>query len=685
MNRWKSSAVITAAIAVLLWPAARANAGCTNLADTTSTDCKAAATCQTTIWTQAQLYIKTVQGAAASLMSTSLGGKNTTGQKYICMGGPLDAQACVFNNGVCKAPATNVGAPCSVNGDCPSGTCNRLTGAGCNGASIFDDDAVECQPDQRALKTQKAQATLRTNILKKCPTTGTPDVIGMLGLNHIAGCPKAGTAGTCTNIPHAPCNSGTQCSSGICTPDAASQMDELINCITKSADGGFTTGEVVDTTLRVFGKISGSGSNPPQLKPDLANPSKDLLPRQILQLQGANILAIGAGVVNNNDNGSAAGGTITAMALAHCVGGNGNGSCLNDVECGTGGNCVRNTGTICQGGANNGLACSVSVDCPGGACKGVAGDNAVTGTKPVHTSITSNVPFPNGNVLTVTQTTNSLVGPVCLMTRTQDAGNGTPVSGTFNLTTGRQSTHAPVLTNVEAGHKCPICLIGICNKGVNTGQPCTAPSGTTTQECPTDTPGPDDVPNPFNLTTDSLVMDATTLASSTCGFCDTDAPNAACNNPPCNSCITGNACGKRCKKTASTNPGGNCVVDANCGGGSGDCATATCDLTAGLPSKAFCGFCTGNPLVGCQQTTPDCTGNGTCSFATSPPGFFTDCSATHLVVQGEANLYAEKAVGLFCTGKTSNSTLNDGQGLPGPVEVIEPYINAYVFTKDKTP
>jgi hypothetical protein len=658
MNRWKSRAVITAAVAVLSWPAVRANAACTNLADTSNTDCSTAAKCQNAIWTQAQLYIKTVQGAAASLMSTSLAGKNVAGQKYICMGGTLDAKPCVFNNGVCKTPATNTGAPCSVDADCPSGTCNRGTGAGCNGASAGDDDLVECQPDQRALKTQKAQSTLRTNILKACPTTGTPDVIGILGLNHIAACPKAGTAGHCSTNTNA-CTSGTQCSSGTCTPVAANQMDELINCIMQSADGGLSSGEVIDTTLRVFGKISGTnGTAPPQLKPDPANLTKDLLPRQIWQLQGANTLQIGAGVVNNNDNGSAPGGTITAMSLASCSGGNGNVSCLNDKDCGTGGNCVRNTAG--------------------------AGDNAVTGVKPIHSASSANSPAPNGNVLTVTQTTNSLVGSVCLTTHTQDAGNGTPVSGTFNLTTGRQVTHAPILTNVALGQKCPVCQADkTCDSGPSAGQPCSAPAGSTTQECP-DTPGADNVPNPFNLTTDPVVLDATQPAASTCGFCDTDAPNGACDNPPCNSCVTGNTCGKRCKATASVNAGGSCAADADCGGGSGNCAAATCDTTAGLPSKAFCGACTGNTLVGCESNA-DCTGIGTCSFATSPPGFFSDCSATHLAVQGEANVYAEKAVGLFCTGKTGNATLNAGQGLPGPVLVVQTYANGYVFTTDKTP
>jgi len=111
-----SRAITTAAVAVLLWPAVRANAACSNIADTTNPDCKAASKCQASIWKEAQSYIKNVQAAASTLMSNSLNGKNTTAQKYICMGGVLDAKPCVFTHAVCNL-ATEGGKNCWLDAD----------------------------------------------------------------------------------------------------------------------------------------------------------------------------------------------------------------------------------------------------------------------------------------------------------------------------------------------------------------------------------------------------------------------------------------------------------------------------------------------------------------------------------------------------------------------------------------
>ena len=701
-NRLRAAATV-GAVAMLLWPAVRANAACTNFADSTQPDCKAATKCQAAILKDVSTYVTAMQKVVQGMVNNSLTGKSSTIQKFACIGGPNNGKACLGNNGGCTAGKKN--AACNTNADCDlavgTGVCNFGPPNGCNSATNVAPvtlDAAECQPDQTkgpvSKDAVKASAALSKDILKMCATSTPPVDPATLGLDRIESC----LIGECTGGTNAgtPCNTanpGGQCKGGgACDVNSSlpKAYGRIVDCIKNSADGDVAGGKTVDTVIRLLAKVTGTGALAPQSK---TGPS-DLLPRQILQLTGSNILQIGSGVQGNSGTNSSAGGSVVQLSLAKCSSNPGNGlpACINNKDCAdsaSGGTCSRNTAgpgvntlngsqavhKCCDGGTNLGKSCAVNGDCPSAACS----INAACAA----------------NILTVTETkSNGLT--TCLVTRTKNAGNGTGANGTLNLTTGSYLSTSPIATDVNL-ITCPRCSGGVCDSGASVGVACTAPEGSISSQCLPSTTPLATVPNPLTFTTGGVALSANfTGVGGTCGFCeDTGSPaNGFCDTPPCDSCGT------------STGSPGTCP------------AGKTCDTISGTP-KAFCGFCdsVNNQSGACDhggETTPGsaagdpvcavgCTGNDQtganadcvaklgaghfCDFGKSAPGFHGDCSLTHLGGKGEANQYTPSTVGLFCTGRTgacAGPICVDGiAGLPGPVLLDQPYVWQYVYSTDK--
>jgi len=393
---------------------------------------------------------------------------------------------------------------------------------------------------------------------------------------------------------------------------AADQPKALADCIAKSIDGDLVSGNVVDTNTRLFTVSTGSGSIAPKSKT-----LKD--PRAVIELQGSQSLQIGNGAGDPTSNGLASGGGVVALYGAHCVGGNGNGFCLNDKDCGTD-----------SGGLANGVCTPNAV---------VGGELTLTGA-PVH-----NPADPNsfGNLLSISATCGGGVA-TCLVTRTKNAGNGTTTAGSINLTTGHYQATSPISTDVYVdapvldcnafGSPCPYCdVTKHCHAGsggsgsTDITRTCDAAPGAITTQCPVSgTTIAGTVPNPFSLATDTPPLNpAPGQGTKFCGFCDTS--NAV-------NCQAGNSV---------------CAVG---------CQTAAeCDTKLG-------------------------SGGHVCDFNTSVIGFHGDTGVSTITAAGADRQYTPFVSGLFCTGITNNGLVDSAAGLPGPVRVSLPYLFGYIQTKD---
>jgi hypothetical protein len=319
----------------------------------------------------------------------------------------------------------------------------------------------------------------------------------------------------------------------------------------------------------------------------------------LLQLGGSQLLQIGT--ATPSDNGVTPGGALTVLNLAHCVAGNGNGSCINDADCGK--DASGSTG-VCTGNPT------------------ALGEVTFTGAPAYPTGL--------GPVLNVQATCSNSI-PTCLVTHTTDSGNGTTADGSINLTTGHYTSKAPIITDVfvygatdcATARPCPVCdaatkaCISPDGHPFNIGA-CDAADQSVTIEClPAGTTGIH-VPNPFELTTDPKFM-APVVGNKFCGFCDSSAAGG-------------------------------------CQGGADMCAN------------------------GCQTPT-DCAGVAgatVCDFGNSADGFLGNTGTSIITAPGTTNQYEPVVSGIFCTGITSNGTVNGAAGLPGPVRVVLPYTLGYV-------
>jgi hypothetical protein len=356
-------------------------------------------------------------------------------------------------------------------------------------------------------------------------------------------------------------------------------------------------------------------------------PAKGVLgkfPRMLLELGGTQSLQLGTVVPSGN--GLTAGGNTTPVNLAHCSGGtfgglgNGNGYCVNNKDCGTDGD-GKTPGTC-------------------------IGNTPVGNVIPVTGSPVFFPGNPNSAGPTLSQSATCSGGvATCLVTHTRNAGNDTTTIGTIDVETGHYTAHSPISTDVfitaapgqdcTTFKSCPVCdaktksctaINGSAGLGTKS---CLAADQSVTTECPPPGATTIHVPNPFNLSTDG-----TTLAQST-------SPNAAANQ--------------------------------------------------------FCGFCDTSLSSGCQggatmcsngcQLDADCTTNGSggtvCDFGGTAPGFYGDPNAVTVSSPGVSSQYMPLVSGVFCTGITSNSLVDNSAGLPSPVRVILPYTFGYVQTTDK--
>jgi hypothetical protein len=223
-----------------------------------------------------------------------------------------------------------------------------------------------------------------------------------------------------------------------------------------------------------------------------------------------------------------------------------------------------------------------------------------------------------GNNLTAPTQTFAGTIPICLVTVTSDAGMGKTQTGTIDTVTGEQHSFAPISTTVVFT-VCPVCNAGLCDSGVNAGKKCSA-SGSQDIACPPSTVGGEPViPNPLNLSTESLTL------------------SVPANNP---------------------------------GGG------------ATNPSGAFCGACDGDTTIGCQNDS-ECTlqgvcgGAGCCQFSTSPGAFGQ--AVTSINSTGKRGPYVPQLGTVFCTGKSGDPLVDPSQGLPGPVRLVQSQVNNFEY------
>lgn len=615
------SAVVATAFAAAMWPAGRVHATCTtSFADTTNIDCKAAAKCQLAISTAAQKYVTAVQQTITKLINKSQTGGLKAAAQYRCIGGPNDTKKCLAINGVCKkTTGSAAGRFCSADADCggsaPAGACVRTVNTGCNTA--VGDNTNECQVNQAkdpyAGAIVKAQTNLAKAINKACVTPAAPALAPVpaatVGITNIAACPGTATAA-----------------------DDASAYKALIDCIQQSIGGDFTTGNVVDANQLALqistGSVGVNGGLPNNNKLNHA-------PRELFQLTGAQLLQIGTAVPSTS--GVSPGGSLQVLNLAHCAGGNGNGFCINDADCGTDtsgapGVCTGNTGT-CDGTSptNIGDGCttadSATVCGAAGHCTVVSGQVPMTG-QPVF-----NPADPNslGPVLNLSASCAGTVA-TCLVTHTKNSGNGTTTSGSLNVTTGDYSAASPIVTDVFVAsvaadcttfRPCPVCnaTTKLCDGEPGhfiPGIPCDAGDGSVTIECKPPGSTGIHVPNPFVLDTTPKSMLPAQPGNKFCGFCDTSGSNG-------------------------------------CQGGDAMCAN------------------------GCQTLT-DCAGTGAsvCDFSGTIAGFLGSTGTTLINAPGVPGEYEPVVSGIFCAGITNNGTVNTAAGLPGPVRVVLPYTLGYV-------
>ena len=228
-----------------------------------------------------------------------------------------------------------------------------------------------------------------------------------------------------------------------------------------------------------------------------------------------------------------------------------------------------------------------------------------------------------GNNLTAPTQTFAGMIPVCLVTVTGDAGNGTNQDGSIDLGTGEQHSFAPIESTVLIGTTCPICSSHVCNSGTNNGQPCNNEGATDTGCPPTVGGSPPVIPNPLNLDTEPKTL------------------SVPANNP---------------------------------GGG------------ATNPAGTFCGMCDNDNTIGCQNdsacvTAGACSGavgSGCCQFQTNTGAFGVD-SATSIAANGKRGPYVPQIVTAFCTGQSGDPLVDSTQGLPGPVRLVQSQLNAFEY------
>lgn len=229
-----------------------------------------------------------------------------------------------------------------------------------------------------------------------------------------------------------------------------------------------------------------------------------------------------------------------------------------------------------------------------------------------------------GNNLTAPTQTFAGAIPVCLVTVTGNAGNGTNQDGSIDLSTGEQHSFAPIESTVLIGTTCPVCSGGVCNSGTNLNNPCSN-EGATDVACPPTVAGsPPVIPNPLDLDTENNTL------------------SVPANNP---------------------------------GGG------------ANNPAGTFCGACDLDNTVGCQNDSGcvaafACSGgvgSGCCQFGTNT-GAFGVPSATSISANGKRGPYVPIIATAFCTGQSGDGTVDSTQGLPGPVRLVQEQLNAFKYT-----
>lgn len=756
-NRVRNAA-LAVGLAALLWPAVRAEAlavcASGNLADISDPGCVNIRRCQEHILAAAGNYVTAWQTNQQLMVARSLRGNLHAQQQYVCRGGPHACRACTGNNGGCTT-GSKIGAACNDTSDCAGGTCSFGVANGCNSTSqatlTGTLDQFECQPRTEGSPFGNAITTakndLATMITLWCNNPANPAHVvdpADLGLDRIPSCLVGECVGGAevgelcnTANPGGQCQGGGGCDVG----DFTKVYSRVAECITKASEGYIDGAKMVDTIIRPLAKVTGTGKVPALARPPAIGGPADSFPRQVLQMAGSNILQIGSGVPGNDVNNQTAGGEVTTLSFARCVGGNGNPSCIDNAHCG-GGTCVRNSA---GGGANDFTAAKfVHKCCSTGAAANV-GDSCATDADCGNTvgacGVNSNC---LGNLLAVTEIRSNGVN-ACLVTHTRNSGNGTAADGTINLTTGDYSATVPIVTDFFLAI-CPRCVAALCDSGANTGGACCGPEGETNQAClPAGIPLLS-IANRLDLTTGRVSMKANFAVSGggTCGFCDVGSSDGVCDKPPCDSCGTAQGvnrpfcvplplplaicCGGRtCDTSLGVSPKvfcGFCDTDAPdgiCDGGAGDalCAvgctgqnsactaagvpftcctgagTGTCDTQSGANQDcaAKTNITTGTSGDGCTAIgTPYscCLGLGTgtcpqCDTTKSAPGFHGDCSISTIEVQGEVHEFTPIVVGLSCTGVTGVNgppDVDHKASLPGPVRISQPYIRAYVTSTD---
>jgi len=214
--------------------------------------------------------------------------------------------------------------------------------------------------------------------------------------------------------------------------------------------------------------------------------------------------------------------------------------------------------------------------------------------------------------------------PICLTTRSLDAGNGTPEDGSIDLSTGQQTSVAPIATTVHLGIPCPICdrVTKVCTSPTNDspheGQPCTSP-GRTDIACPPKVqPVAPMIVQRTELTTESVTLDVPVGAG-------------------------------------VSNPVG-----------------------------AFCGACDGDPTIVCRRDQ-DCTAAGVCSAATGCCQFSTvkgahgDATVQLLQASGRRGSFVPQLAGVGCVAPSGDPVVDGSVGLPGPLRTAESRLNAFRY------
>jgi hypothetical protein len=613
-------------------------AACTNLSDS-SGECGQARTCQLLMNIGARTYdlLINIGGGTMGLL-THL--NVLTKPLNFCVGGTRSGSFCLDNTGICSAPFGKHCTAATATTDCDSPhVC--ITALGCPGnakSTVTDTVAAECSP--------RAAFNTPGTLVSAADTT----------LNALI---KAGCLGVCTSgLPGAACASSSDCNGGSCLlgtgkpvdpqalglenlpcntpPDPGAtilqQYQALASCIESPLVGDTSTGQIGDAVLTNL--IRSTGTNGTATKPASKTGTP---PKLVIEMQGTQLLQIGNGNADPKPSITSLGG-LTYVSLAHCVGGNGNPSCLRNTDCGTGGTCDQTTPANGLGG------------CTGDICQG------------------SGISY-NLNTLSVTSTCGGGTA-ACLRTVTTDAGNFTSVLATLDLAAGNFDSKAPIATrvyltgsgaNCNSFTACPIC----------TG---TAASKTCQGEC----------------------VAPSALHPARGHRCKQDSdctPGAGCATCAASGdlCTVGGASVQSCKGSALGSSSLECLPAF--------APVATIpnpfDLTTGVTpiltaanhggtpgTDPVCGRCTGDSSIGCSSDSPDCDAvGGPCVFSdgTNTSGFAGDVSADPVFAQGHPSQYAPVQAGAFCTGITGNALVDGTAGLPGPVRVIQPTYIGFAF------